>query len=312
MACKHKAKPSLSGEEPVEVGDFVSSFQEEPLPFRFDDLAVLKKDDDSFRISYKVFTQFIPDTIVNRFFGKGIKPRFYPMGRVSVPKGETYLFVKAVSGEKKLALLAGFDKKEKFIAAMIVLQPDQYVSTQQVSGIDKKFSVFKNISRKNPDGTVSEGKDVYILNEEGKNFMLIVTEPLDKRPPALINPIDTLPRKHKWSADYAIGKNNLVSVRDAKRPNHINFFIHFEKENGDCIGELKGEAILRSPSMAEYRSNVDPCVLQLHFTSSSVSINEVEGCGSHRGLHCFFEGTYPRKKEIKHKKNLKSQIPRLK
>jgi hypothetical protein len=64
---------------------------------------------------------------------------------------------------------------------------------------------------------------------------------------------------------------------------------------------LKGEAIMKSPTMAEYTEGGDPCILQFRFTSSSVTVKELEGCGSRRGLRCSFDGTYPRKKESKPK-----------
>ncbi|HYM93437.1 MAG TPA: hypothetical protein VET23_04810, partial [Chitinophagaceae bacterium] len=279
--CKHKKKPSLSGDEPVEVSDFVEFFKEVSLPFQFDDASLLKKNNDSLFISYKVLIEFVPDSVINRISGKGVKPKFYAMGKVTVPKEETYLFVKAVSNDHRIALLVCFDKKQKFIAAMPLLKPDDLASTHQFSGLDRKFSIFKTVQRKNTDGTVSEGKDVYILNKEAKNFMLIVTDQLDDKPAELINPIDTLPAKNKLSADYATGKMNLVSIRDSRRPGRFRFFIHFEKNNADCIGELKGEAMMRSPTMAEYRADMDPCILQFNFTASSVTIKEIEGCGSH-------------------------------
>lgn len=303
MSCHKHKKPSLSGDEPVEANDFFEFFREVKLPFQFTDADILAEDNDSLRISYKVFTQFVPDTIIRKVFGKGVKPEFYPMGKVAVSRQETYLFAKAVRGDKRIAFIAGFNKKQQFIAGMPVLQPDQLASTQQISGIDKKLSVFKTVLRKNADGSVSEGKEVYILNSEGKNFMLILTDALDKNPAELINPIDNLPRKNKLSADYTNGKMNLVSVRDGRKPDRINFFIHFEKKNEECIGELKGEALMKSPFLAEFRKNGDPCILQLHFTQSTVSIKELEGCGSHRGLLCVFEGTFIRKKEIRRKKN---------
>lgn len=302
MGCKHKKKPLLSGEEPVEVNDFIDFFPEVKLPFQFTDTLLNQKDNDSLRISYKVFTEFVPDSSVARIFGKGVKPRFYPVGKVVVPKEDYYLFIKGISSDRKVVMLACFDKKQNFIAVMPVLQPDQYSSTKQISGIDKRLSIYKIVQRKNSNGSTSEGKDVYILNSAAKDFMLIVTDQLDDKPKELINPIDTLPRKNKWSADYTTGKMNLVSVRDGRKPDRIRFFIHFEKNNGSCIGELRGEAILRSPTLAEYRSDRDPCVLQLSFTSSSVRLKEIEGCGSDRGIHCVFDGTFPRKKEIKRKK----------
>src|SRR5215212_4120072 len=80
-ACKSK-KPSLSGEDPVEVGDFIDFFPESKLPYRFSDSTLLKKDTDSLLISHKVFTQFIPDSILARAFGKNTKLKVYPMARI--------------------------------------------------------------------------------------------------------------------------------------------------------------------------------------------------------------------------------------
>ena len=89
------------------------------------------------------------------------------------------------------------------------------------------------------------------------------------------------------------GKMNLVSVRDGRKNDRITFFIHFEKENGECTGELKGEAIMKSVrNTAEYREAGDPCVLKFIFGSSSVYVYRREGCGSRRGLNCSFDGSH--------------------
>lgn len=58
---------------------------------------------------------------------------------------------------------------------------------------------------------------MYVLNADARNFMLIMTEALEDKVTELINPIDTLPRKNKYSADYSSGKMNLVSVRDGRK-----------------------------------------------------------------------------------------------
>jgi hypothetical protein len=167
--------------------------------------------------------------------------------------------------------------------------------------IDKNFTISKNIQRKNGDGSISEGRDAYVFNSETRSFMLIMTDALDEKPAELINPIDTLPRKNKFAADYVKNKMDYVSIRDAGKPGKVLFFVHFEKNNGECTGELKGEANLTTPATAVYRSGGDPCVLQLTFSSSSVTLKELEGCGSRRGLRCLFDGYYPRKKEIRAK-----------
>jgi hypothetical protein len=306
--CKQKKKPSLSGEEPVEVTDFIDFFQPLILPVQFNDSVLNKKEKDSLLIGYKVFTQFVPDSIISKAFGKGLKPRIYPLGKVEISKAETYLFSKIIAGDKKAIFVLSFDNKQQFIAGMPALRLDQQSATLQTVVMDKRYTITKTVMRKNADGSMGEGKDVYVLNADAKNFMLIMTDALDDKITELINPIDTLPRKSKYSADYGTGKLNLVSIRDGRKADRITFFIHFEKDNGECTGELKGEAIMKSSTMAEYREDGDPCVLKFNFTSSSVILTE-ESCGSRRGLKCLFDGNYIRKKEVK-PKALKSKKPK--
>lgn len=298
LGCKSK-KPSLSGDEPVEVSDFIDFFPEKKLPYQLADTSLLHKEKDSLLISYKVFSQFVPDSVLGKLFGKNVKPKLYPLAK---SKGEeTYLFAKAVVGDSRSVIVMGFDKKDKFIAAMPFLKTDQNPATQQVSNMDSRYSITKNVVRKNADGSTSEGKDVYVLNSGANSFSLIMTDALDDQPTELINPIDTLPRKQKFTADYGSGKLNLVSIRDGRKPDRLSFFIHFEKNNGECTGELKGEAIIKSPTTAIYQEGGDPCSLQFTFTSSAISVKEIDGCGARRGLRCSFDGTYARKKEIKPK-----------
>src|SRR6478609_7847092 len=100
MACNGKKK-QLSGTEPVEFADFVDFFQEIKLPYQLADTSLLSKTPDSLRIGNKVFSQFIPDSVMQSVFGKGVKPQIYPLGKSVVKDGETYLILKAVSPSKK-------------------------------------------------------------------------------------------------------------------------------------------------------------------------------------------------------------------
>ncbi len=305
FACGHKKKVSLSGEELVDITDFIEFFEPLDLPYQIADTSVAKKKKDTLLISYKVFTHLVPDTILSKVFGKGVNPKIYPMGRISAPDHGNYLFIKALSTDRKAALIICFDKKNNFITGMPVLQPDANPATQQLFSIDKRYTLSKSITRKNADGTISEGKNVYVLNEPAKSFLLIMTDALDEKTVELINPIESFSRKNKYSGDYMKDKVNLVSIRDNKKPGRMTFFVHFEKRN-NCTGELKGEAGFTSGNTAMYRSAGDPCVLQFSFTSTSVTMTEMEGCGSHRGVDCLFGGTYPKKKEPK-KKETKRQ-----
>jgi hypothetical protein len=296
--CKHKKKPSLSGDEPVEVTDFIGFFSPLAVPYQVADTSLQKKDKDSLLISYKVFTQFVPDSVIGKVYGKGVKPKIYSLGKVEVPKGETYLFIKTVTADKRAVFLLSFDRKNKYIAGMPVLRPDKLSNTTQSVTLDRRLTITKTVQRRNADGSQSEGKDVYVLNADAGQFTLIMTDALDEKVTELINPIDTLPRKHKLSADYGNGKLNLVSIRDGRKSDRLSFFIHFEKNNGECTGELKGEAMLKSPNTAEYRENGDPCILSFTFSSTAVTLKETN-CGSRRGLSCTFDGSFGKRKWIK-------------
>ncbi len=231
-ACKQKKKLSLSGKDPVQVSDFIEFFQPVQFPYVLSDTLLQRKEKDSLLISYKIFTQFVPDSVLDKIYGKGVKPKIYALGKAEVSKAETYLFVKTVTNDKKAVFILGFDNKNQFIAAMAALRPDNNKATQQSVVMDKKYTITKTVMLKNADGSMSEGKDVYVLNTAGKNFMLIMTDALSDKVTELINPIDTLPRKNKLSADYASGKMNMVSIRDGRRNGRLSFFIHFEKNNG--------------------------------------------------------------------------------
>lgn len=297
LSCKSK-KTTLSGDEPVEVGDFIEFFPEKSFPYQLSDTSLNRKEKDSLRISQKVFAQFVPDSILQAVYGK-TNPVIYPLARFT---GDgTYLFVKTIGGARKAAFVIGFDKKNNFIAGMPVLVTEAKAKGDQSIVFDKKYTLTRNLSRKNADGSVSDGKDVYVLNKETNYFMLIMTDPIDDKANEMINPIDTFARKQKYAADYGSGKMNLVSFRDGRRGDRLIFFMHFEKNNGECTGELKGEAVMRTATQAIYREPGDPCAIQFNFTSSSVVVKELEGCGSRRGLRCSFDGVYPRKKEIKPK-----------
>lgn len=298
--CKQKKKaPSLTGDDPVEAKDFIGFFEEARLPYQLYDSILPRKEKDSLLINPKILKQFVPDSVLTKVFGKNTKPKVYVLKKVENPKGEKFLFIKALTNQVQTLMVLAFNKDNQFIAGMPVLKKDNNISTIQSVLVDRNFGITKATSLRNKDGSYSDGKDVYVLNAETNNFILVMTDALHDKVTELINPIDTLGRQHKFAADYTAGKMNLVSIRDGRRAGQLSFFVHFEKNNGACTGELKGEATIRSSSMAEYREEGDPCVLQFHFTGSSVTLKEAESCGNRRGLNCKFEGSFSRKKFVK-------------
>ena len=298
--CGNKKKPSLSGTDEVVISDFIESFELAKPPIEITDTTLNKKEKDSLLIGSTIFAQFVPDSVLLKVLGKNAKPKLYMGKRVEIEK-ETYLFVKAIAAEKKASLVLCFDEDNQFKSYLPLLIPDANPATSQVSGLDRRLSFYKTVVLKNPDGSTDEGKEAYSYSNEIGQFILIMTDPLDDRVQEVINPIDTLPKKNKFTGDYVKDKMNIVSIRDDRKAGKLNFFIHIDRNKGECSGELKGIATLTSANTAVYSQPGDVCSLQFNFSSSSVTLKELDACGAHRGVKCSFDGNFPRKKEVKPK-----------
>ena len=298
--CSNKKKPSLSGTDEVAIGDFIESFELITPPYEVNDTVLNRKEKDSLLIANKIFSQFVPDSVLVKVFGKNAKPKIF-LGKRIEEKDETYLFTKTIAADKKAILVLCFDKENNFKALLPLLVQDADPATQQISGLNRKFEFYESVLIKKPDGSTGEGKDVYIYSGDAEQFLLIAKDALDDRIREVINPIDTLQKKNKFSADYIKDKMNIVSIRDDSKAGRINFFIHFDRNNGECTGEIKGVASFTSANTAIYKQPGDGCSLQFNFSSSSVSLKELEACGAHRGVKCSFDGNYPRKRETKQK-----------
>src|SRR5882724_1673281 len=302
FSCKNKKLSLAENDEDVDVHDFIGFFQPLKLPWQAGDTLLRRKEGDSVFINNNLFTRFVPDSVLFRYFGRDSKPRLYAVGRIGVPEHETYLLVKAGASSRKALLILCFGKKNKFTAAKPVIYLDNEPGVSGQVAIDPKYTITVSHQRKVPGGKTLYKKDAYIYNDAGL-FMLIMTESNEAatKPAPVYNPIDTLPHKHKFTGDYSQDKRNIVSVRDGKDHSRILFFVHFEKDNGECKGELKGQAKFISPSTASYMANGDPCTVEFSFGPSGVSLKETGGCGNHRDIRCFFEGYYTRHKELKAK-----------
>jgi hypothetical protein len=307
VACNNNAQNNEENEEEdtaFSYTNFSERFKAATLPYQLSDSGLLKNEDTA-ALRNPTFSSFIPDSIKQKLVGKGSNIKYVPLAKIEVPKGESYFIVKAMSGNRKAAMLTVFDKEKNYSTSFPFLVPDEDAATNQASSIDKAYSISRNVARKTKDDIIIDGKDVYVFNADAKDFTLIMTDLLDESNQELINPIDTFARTNKLAGDYVKDKRNIVSVRDGRNPNELTVFIHFEKNKGECTGELKGDVLMTSSKTAVYRQGGDPCVLELQFGKSSVTLREVEGCGSHRDVTCLFEGTFPLKKEEKDKSSTK-------
>jgi hypothetical protein len=247
------------------------------------------------------FSKFISDSVKLKLFGKTGKVKYIALARVKAPGNTNYYIVKAVNGNKHVALLLPFTN-DQYDAVFPLLVPDSDPTTTQVSSIDKSNAIIKSVSQKKPGGELREGRDVYQYVPDAKQFTLLLTNPLNATV-EVINPIDTLSKKNKFSGDYIKDKKNFVSIRDGRSARELLVFIHIEQ--GECSGEIKGSLLLTSSTSGVYRQNADPCQLSFQFSGNTVSVKEDGGCGSRRGLDCSFDGTFKKKKEAKPKSTKK-------
>jgi hypothetical protein len=306
LSCTNKKKDTTVVASQFSFQAFSDSFKTVQPPYGLSDTTLLKNTDTT-TIRNEEFIKFIPDSIKQKMVGGGKNIKYIPLVKISEPEKESYYLVKVVSGNKKAAMVVTYGKKDSIAAVLPFLIPDADPETSQISTIDKSYSISRNVLRKTKDDVITEGKDVYAYNAAAKNFTLVMTDLLDESNIELINPIDTFPKQHKWAGDYIKNKKNIVSIRSTKNPSEFLFFIHFENNEQECTGELKGTALATSSTSAVFRQGGTPCVLEFHFGASSVTLKEIEGCGSFRDIKCVFDGSFPKKKEPKPKTESKTK-----
>ncbi len=303
VACGNNKTDKKEEDAAPDFESFSAQFKNAGAGYSLADSDLIKSKDTA-TLQHASFITNIPDSVKLKLTGKITAVKYTPLAKIKSKDGEHYFILKASGNSRKAALAVAFNKDESYGAAFPFLIPDADPATTQVSTIDKSYSVSRSVIRKTKEEVVTEGKDVYAYNTAAKSFTLIMTDLLDDTRAELINPIDTFSKKHPLAGDYGTGKKNIVSVRDGRNEKEINFYIHFEKEEG-CIGELTGTAFFTSTKVAVYRQGGDACVLQLQFTPTTVTLKEEEGCGLHRGVKCVFDGSYQKIKAVKKKPTAK-------
>jgi hypothetical protein len=299
ISCGGK-KNSLSGDAPVDAKDFVAAFPDMKLPSTVYDTSLLRIGDTT-TISRAVLGQFIPDSALQLIAGADKKTIIKPVGKIK-RDDETYLLAKLYQNKKAQLAVFVLGKNNKFLNSKSLVSNgnnDEY--THSVS-INKEPTFTISREKITKDNQMLYTRTGYAFNKDG-GFMVVLNDGNEntKRQDSIINPIDTFARKNPFSGDYIKDKKNFISLRDGKKPNNYLFFVHFVKSDGACTGEIKGEMVMKDEKTAQYTSNGDPCVINFKFSGNQIQMKEEGSCGNHRGIKCFFEDTYTRKKEVKAK-----------
>lgn len=289
-ACKSKPEQETGDEDQaLTYQDFQRLFPAAELTFYWNADSLSRRQPDSTALKAKVVKQFFPDTLAKGVFTAAEKPKYFPLGVIR-PSDKPFDIV-LVEGSAKsgaAAWMVLYNKNGEFLGRHLVARNQR--GKRMGFSIDRRLGI--KVTTELPSR--SDREDIYAAEADGSLALILTnsTEPVG----GIYNPIDTLPRKHKFSANYTSGANNIVSVRDGETSKEFLFFIHISKNKGECIGELDGTGRFTSATTGQFRDKQSSCIIEFKFTGSRVTITET-GCGAYRGIRCMFEGTYIKRKK---------------
>lgn len=303
VSCKDK-KPKEITDADLTAADFIALAAELPYPVLVNDSVINRKEEDSLLINQETYKTFLPDTVYQQFYPKTKGLKLYLLGKVKDGEKGNYVLVKSIQGKNKGVQLLYFDKKAAYLGSMNVTALLPKGTGVRYCRIDSKNNISFIQERKTGTGELWTNETIYFMDEKGKFIVAMTNSTEDLSDLIMGNPIDSLPHTQKYSADYSIDKKNLVSIRDGKTEKEFEFFIHFSKQNGECVGEVKGTGEWIAKNKGIFRDASSDCIINFDFGTSSVRITE-QNCGLYRGITCFFEGSYPKKAEPAKKKKKK-------
>lgn len=289
---------SLSGDAQVSMDEFSKAFQPLKLPIRIYDTS-LQNVGDTTTISYAAISGIVPDSVFQSFKkGKVKSPKitFHAIGKKESETDNFYLLTMK-NGKNTGLIVFVFDKEKKFVAYQDLLEknnPDDYSHNVLIT-TEPAFIISRE--KKGNDNTILYSRNSLAYSASSHSFITVMKDSNENPESiAVINPLDTLPQKHKYSGNYIEDKKNYISLRDGKDEQTYQFFIHFEKNNGDCTGELKGIMKMTDSKNAIYQQSGDACVMDFRFEGKRIIVKERGNCGNHRGIRCFFDDEYVKKK----------------
>ena len=302
-SCGEEA-PDLSGNTPIKVNNFNKLFKTATLPTTITDTS-FKHTKDTIKIERKALAQFVPDTVIDQFIDPKNKQNSVIHPLMKIEEEAAYYLLLNIKYPKQLDIVAlVFDKKNKFLDYKILTE------FNEENNHSNKYEKVLNINRE-PSFLVEEN---YITNQgiatyekkgwafsEG-SFRLIYFDS-NKKPEneVIINPIDTIKSNNNFSGNYGADPKNFIALRDNGGPNKYQFFVHFEKNDGACKGELKG-VLQFNGNTATYTEKGDACIVHFSIKDNNIIIKEDGNCGNHRGMTCYFNDNYDRIRKIKKKK----------
>lgn len=294
--CKSK-QTHKAGDRPVTFADFRTLFPERQVPYKLSaDSLRQQRPADSLALKPDVLKQFLTDTLAGTDFPKPAAVRYFPLAHLEGANLH-YFVVLAADRATSAAYLCFTDPKGKYLNRALVASKSTGSSQGMSFNLDSRHLIKISTEKELGPSRTALKEDFYTAGADGKLTLIMTNSNEPTTAGQIFNPIDTLPRKHKYSADYTSGDMSIVSIRDGQDPKTFQFFITFSKDNGACKGELTGTGHFTGSNKGEYKDKESSCGISFQFSSSRVNIREIGGCGAYRGIKCFFEGSFTKKKK---------------
>jgi hypothetical protein len=296
FACGSKKVKTVQDAD-LSAAEFISIARPVSFPVIIHDTMLNKKPNDSALINQSVFATFISDSVFKKFYPQPKQLKLYLVGKATDEAEGNYIIVKSATPAGRGAQVFYFDKGAVCKGGMQLADGNKKTKGNRFAKIDSRLNISIIEEIKLTSGELQTAETVYYMDEDSGFKVAMTNSNEDLSDEVMGNPIDTFPRKNKFSADYSSDKKNFISIRDDSSSKTFYFFIHFSKQNGECTGEVKGKGQWIDKSKGIFQDESSDCIIAFNFSPSSVSIKEEKGCGSYRNITCFFEGTYARNKE---------------
>lgn len=301
-ACGEK-QTDLTGNTPLKINDFNKIFKLATLPVTLSD-STLSSYIDTLEIGRKALAQFLPDSALESIISATDKKSLiHPIFKI-VKEEEYYILLFIKNVQKQSIAVVTFSKKNKFLGSQVIATYNESIKNNKQYGktliINKEPTFLVEENKLGEDNSLTYEKKGWAYTQDGFRLIFFDT---NKKPTTkvIINPLDTLPMINLISGDYSNDPKNFISIRDNGAPNKYQFFLHFEKKENTCVGELKGLFVL-DKNQATYTEKGDACIIHFNFKGNTIQIKEDGNCGNHRNMTCYFNDSFTKKKKTKKKK----------
>jgi hypothetical protein len=292
-ACKSKHKKGPGDEFTLE--DFRQLFDSRALPYKLTTDSLKIEQADSLVITPELMKQFLSDSLIKADYPAEAAVKFFPLAYFEGKELDFYV-VKATAKAATTAYLYMMDKKGHYLNAMQVAKVTANSKMVRYFSVDNKQVVKITEENELSGNRTSTKEEFYDVKTDGKTMLMMTNSSGEAAAGQIFNPLSSLPAKNKLSGDYEAGELSLVSIRDGSDPKSFQFFISFSRESSGCKGELTGTGHFVSANKGEYKDKESSCGISFQFSGGRMTIKEIGGCGAYRGVRCFFEGNYSKKK----------------